>query len=157
MARAHLETATQTLFKMRPSGLGSEIGADYLIFCGEWNIGRIYEIRGGPDHLRWFWALHFPSKPENLRTDNRVATLEAAKAEFEASWKQWKAWASLEEVGQPPPRGSSRSHCRLHVSSSASDVPLMVPCRVGRCRRTENMCTIRFDAQSRTSAHAQRR
>jgi len=24
--------------------------------------------------------------------------LEAAKAEFEASWKQWKAWAKLEEV-----------------------------------------------------------
>jgi hypothetical protein len=23
----------------------------------------------------------------------------AAKAEFEASWKQWKAWAKLEEVG----------------------------------------------------------
>jgi hypothetical protein len=86
---------------MRPSGLGSEIDkdrADYLIFCGEWNIGRIYEIRGGPDHLRWFWALHFPSKPGNLRTDNRVATREAAKAEFEASWKQWKAWAKLEEV-----------------------------------------------------------
>jgi hypothetical protein len=53
------------------------------VFCGEWNIGRIYEVRGGPEHLRWFWALHFPSKPENLRTDNRVATLEAAKAEFE--------------------------------------------------------------------------
>jgi len=27
-----------------------------------------------------------------------VATLEAAKAEFEASWKQWKAWAKMEEV-----------------------------------------------------------
>jgi len=24
--------------------------------------------------------------------------LEAAKAEFEASWKQWKAWAKMEEV-----------------------------------------------------------
>ena len=56
------------------------------MFCGEWNIGRIYEVRGGPEHLRWFWALHLPSKPESLRTDNRVATLEAAKAEFKASW-----------------------------------------------------------------------
>jgi len=27
-----------------------------------------------------------------------VATLEVAKAEFEASWKQWKAWAKLEKV-----------------------------------------------------------
>ena len=59
---------------MRPTGLGSGIDkdhADYTVFCGEWNIGRIYEVRGGPEHLRWFWALHFPSKPENLRTDNR--------------------------------------------------------------------------------------
>jgi hypothetical protein len=41
--------------------------------------------------------LHFPSKPESLRTDNRVATLEAAKAEFEAGWRQWLAWAKLQE------------------------------------------------------------
>jgi hypothetical protein len=51
-----------------------------------------------PEHLWWFWALHFPSKSENLRTDNRVATLEAAKAEFEASWRQWLAWAKLKEA-----------------------------------------------------------
>ena len=38
---------------MRPTGLGSGIDkdrADYSVFCGEWNIGRIYEVRGGPDH-----------------------------------------------------------------------------------------------------------
>ena len=35
--------------------------------------------------------MHFPSKPENLRTDNRVAMLETAKAEFGASWRQWLA------------------------------------------------------------------
>ena len=79
---------------MRPAGLSSGIDqdrADYTVFCGEWNIGRIYEVRGGSEHLRWFWALHFPSKPESLRTDNRVATLEAAKAEFEASREAWRA------------------------------------------------------------------
>ena len=71
--------------KLRPTGLGSGIDkdrADYTVFCGEWNIGRIYEVRGAPEHLRWFWSLHFPTKPQSLRTDNRVATLEAAKAEF---------------------------------------------------------------------------
>jgi hypothetical protein len=52
----------------------------------------------GPEHLRWFWALHFPSKPENLRTDNRVATLEEAKAQFQKCWDAWKAWAKMEEV-----------------------------------------------------------
>jgi hypothetical protein len=56
----------------RPSGLAStgyyKDHADYLIFCGGWNIGRIYEIRSGPE-MRWFWALHFPGRPENLSTD----------------------------------------------------------------------------------------
>ena len=52
---------------MRPSGLAStgyyKDHADYLIFCGGWNIGRIYEIRSGPEQMRWFWALHFPAGP----------------------------------------------------------------------------------------------
>jgi hypothetical protein len=33
------------------------------------------------------------------KTYDRVASLEEAKAEFETSWKQWKAWAGMEEVG----------------------------------------------------------
>ena len=33
-----------------------------------------------------------------MRSSNHAATLEIAKAEFEASWKQWKAWAGMEEV-----------------------------------------------------------
>lgn len=28
----------------------------------------------------------------------QVATLDEAKADFEASWKRWKAWAGMEEV-----------------------------------------------------------
>jgi hypothetical protein len=52
---------------MRPAGLSSGIDKDrpdYAVFCGKWNIGRVYEVRGGPEHLRWFWALHFPGKRE---------------------------------------------------------------------------------------------
>jgi hypothetical protein len=43
--------------KLPPTGLSSGIDQDredYTVFCGEWNIGRIYEVRGGPEHLRWF-------------------------------------------------------------------------------------------------------
>ncbi len=89
--------------KLRPTGLGHgvyEDNVDYGVFCSEWCIGRIYETRTGPADLRWFWALHAPSKPGSMRTSNQVATLDEAKAEFEASWKQWKAWARLEEVSQ---------------------------------------------------------
>jgi hypothetical protein len=41
--------------KLRPTGLGSGI-ADLTIFSGSWEVGRIYETRGGPDSLRWFWS-----------------------------------------------------------------------------------------------------
>jgi hypothetical protein len=91
--------------KLRPTGLGHGVykdTVDYGVFSGEWCIGRIYETRTGPPELRWFWALHAPSKPGALRTDSREATLDQAKAEFEASWKQWKAWAGLEEAPNPP-------------------------------------------------------
>jgi hypothetical protein len=86
---------------MRRTGLGHGVykdSIDYGIFSGEWCIGRIYENRSGPQELRWFWALHAPSKPGTLRISNHVATLEIAKAEFAASWQQWKAWARMEEV-----------------------------------------------------------
>ena len=77
--------------KLRPTGLGHGVykdNVDYGVFCGEWWIGRIYETRTGPETLRWFWALHAPSKPGTMRTSNQVGTLDEAKAEFEASWKQ---------------------------------------------------------------------
>src|SRR4051812_41217081 len=67
---------------MRPTALSTGFykdTVDYIIFCGEWCIGRIYETRTGPADLRWFWALHFPNKPQGLRTDNRVATLDMAR------------------------------------------------------------------------------
>jgi hypothetical protein len=36
---------------MRPAGLSSGIDqdrVDYTVFCGKWNIGRIYERHGFP-------------------------------------------------------------------------------------------------------------
>jgi hypothetical protein len=76
----------------------SRADVDYGIFCGEWCIGRIYENRSGPKDLRWFWAFHAPSKPGSMRISNQVASLEAAKEEFETTWTAWKAWAKMEEL-----------------------------------------------------------
>jgi hypothetical protein len=84
--------------KMRPTGLSSGIykdSVDYSVSAasGAWPHRRnpatpnIYASSG---------PCSAPSKPESLRISNQVATLEAAKAEFEASWKQWKAWAKME-------------------------------------------------------------
>ena len=65
---------------MRPTGLGSGIDKDrpdYTVYCGGWEIGRIYETRGGPDSLRWCFV-----------ADRR-------RSELQISWSAWKAWAKL--------------------------------------------------------------
>jgi hypothetical protein len=85
-------------FKLRLTGLGSGIDKDrpdYTVFTGEWEVGRIYETRGGPDNLRWFWSLSV--NPPMTHSD-QVATLEEAKAQFQKSWDAWKVWAKLEEI-----------------------------------------------------------
>jgi hypothetical protein len=84
--------------KLRPTGLGSGIDKDqpdYTIFTGDWEVGRIYQTRGGPDNLRWFWSMNANGP---MTRSNRVATLEEAKAQFQKSWDDWKAWANLEET-----------------------------------------------------------
>ena len=46
--------------KLHPTGLGSGIDKDrpdYTIITGECEVGRIYQTRGGPDTLRWFWSM----------------------------------------------------------------------------------------------------
>jgi hypothetical protein len=80
--------------KMRPTGLGSGIDkdrADYTVFTGE----CIYETRGGPDNLRWFWSMTVNGP---MTRSDRVATLEEAKAQFQKSWDAWKKGAKLEEI-----------------------------------------------------------
>jgi hypothetical protein len=64
---------------------------DYTVYCGEWNVGRIYETRGGPDSLRWFWSLTVNGP---MTRSDRMATLEEAKAQFQ------KNWDALEGVGE---------------------------------------------------------
>ena len=68
--------------KLRPTGLGSSLDkdrADYPVHCGGWDVGRIYETRGGPDSLRRFWSMTVNGP---MTRSDRVATLEEAKAQF---------------------------------------------------------------------------
>ena len=88
--------------KLRPTGLGHGVYKDipdYGVFCGEWCIGRIYKTRTVPE-LRWFWALHAPSKPGTCgpRTSGDA---DEAKAEFEA-------WVGDGRVGSQPLRRPCR-------------------------------------------------
>ena len=59
---------------MRPTGLGSGIDKDrpdYTVFTGGWDVGRIYQTRGGPDTLRWFWSLTVNGPMRGSRGDVR--------------------------------------------------------------------------------------
>src|SRR6185312_5033772 len=86
---------------MRPTGLGAGIDKDrqdFTIFSGGWAVGRIYETRGGPDHLRWFWSLTVTGP---LTRSDRVATLEEAKAQFQKSWdlgRRGRSWKRCPEA-----------------------------------------------------------
>ena len=96
--------------KFRPTGLGSRIDKDrpdYTVFTGEWEIGRIYENRGGLHNLRWFWSMNMNGP---MKRAGHMPTLEEAKAQLQKSWDGWKAWAKLEEM----PWGSS-AFVRAHI------------------------------------------
>jgi hypothetical protein len=71
---------------------------DFIIYSGAWAVGRIYEQRSGPEHLRWYWSLSgMFGRPQDIRDDGRTATLEEAKSQFQGAWQLWLAWAKLRE------------------------------------------------------------
>jgi hypothetical protein len=58
--------------KLRPTGLGSGIDKDrpdYTVYSGQWDVGRIYQTRGGPDNLRWRRTLR-PFNKKNIGFGN---------------------------------------------------------------------------------------
>jgi hypothetical protein len=76
-----------------------KVRVDYAVFSGKWAMGRVHQLADGAEPLRWSWSLYgVLGKPLGLRSDGRAATLEAAKAQFEASWRQWLEWAMLREL-----------------------------------------------------------
>jgi len=76
--------------KLRPTGLGSGIDKDrpdYTVYCGSWNVGRIYETRRSRQsalvlvvHLHW----------SDGRGEREMATcigiIRYADARFSMSW-----------------------------------------------------------------------
>jgi hypothetical protein len=43
-------------------------------------MGRIYEERGGPEHMRWFWSLYgVVGKPSKVHLNGHAATLNEAR------------------------------------------------------------------------------
>jgi hypothetical protein len=48
-------------------------------YSGEWEVGRIYQTRGGPENVHWFWSRTVNGP---MKRSDRVATLEEAKRSF---------------------------------------------------------------------------
>ena len=67
---------------------------DYTVCCGEWDVGRIYQTRGGPESLRWLVVL--PAWPDDALWPGRNpgGGQGALSEELDAR----KAWVKLEEV-----------------------------------------------------------
>jgi hypothetical protein len=88
---------------LRPTGLGSAADTDrrgYTVFSGEFAVGRIYEERGAPADLQWFWAITgIFGTPADMRMDGHAPTLESAEIELGETWRKWLAWAKLTEIG----------------------------------------------------------
>jgi hypothetical protein len=91
---------------VRPTGFASPMDKgrqDYTVYSGECPMGRIYEARGTPEHMRWFWSIFgVLNKPPHVRTDGHAPTLDAAKEELAESWRKWLAWAELSEKAGDP-------------------------------------------------------
>ena len=84
--------------KLRPTGLGAGIDKDrpdYTVYCGGWAVGQIYETRGGPDHLRWFWSLtvNGPMDASGSRGDPG-----RGQGAISEGLGRLKAWAMLEDT-----------------------------------------------------------
>jgi hypothetical protein len=79
---------------LRPTGLSRDPNAkDSSIYEDGAQIGRLYEDRqtSRPEN-RWFWSITVMGPARlRVRTGNRAATLEQAKADFQAAWEAFKA------------------------------------------------------------------
>src|SRR3979490_166575 len=69
---------------MRPTGLGSGAGKDdpdFVVYSGEWQIGRVYERKDFPDDVRFYWSVHgiVLTRAPGIHTDGAAPTLGAGQ------------------------------------------------------------------------------
>src|SRR5260370_38949716 len=92
-SRPQYQPAHGMALTIRPSGLSRDPNAnDWSIHEDGAEIGRLYEDRQAtqPEN-RWFWSITVLGPARfRVRTDSR-ATLEQAKADFQAAWVAFTA------------------------------------------------------------------
>jgi hypothetical protein len=84
-------------------------------------IGRIYEDRGAgtPEDPRWFWSITVYVDPPGGHRDERVPTLEEAKARFRTSWERVKAHMAAKNIDHAEP---DPSPFKVHLMTRAGRV-----------------------------------
>jgi len=91
---------------LRPTGLRSPAFADwpdYNVMEDGKVIGRIYEDRRTPAEYRWFWSTAFHVDPGfGITTNDRVPTLDEAKAQFREAWSKVRAASEQKQQPQRP-------------------------------------------------------
>jgi hypothetical protein len=86
---------------LRPTGLSSNPDRnDWTIHEDGVEIGRLFEdLQASRPEIRWFWSITVMGPARfRVRTGNRAATLEQAKADFQTAWTAFKA--ANETTGQ---------------------------------------------------------
>jgi hypothetical protein len=84
--------------KLRPTGLGSGLykdRPDCTVVTGEWEVGRIYETRGGPEKSALVLV------DDRQRSDDALGPRDDSRrgqGAVQNNWDAWKAWANLEEM-----------------------------------------------------------
>ena len=81
---------------MRPTGLGHGVykdDVDYSISAASGASAASIETRTGPEHLRWFWALHFPAGP-------RTCAPTIARGHWKRRRRNSRSASASEGVGQ---------------------------------------------------------
>jgi hypothetical protein len=77
----------------------SDAPGDQRVAHGEWEVGLIDRRFAGTD--RYIWHLNrVPGGPDGLRLTGVADTFEEAEAELRKCWRQWLAWADLEEAAK---------------------------------------------------------
>ena len=98
--------------KLRRTGLGSGLDKDrpdYTVYTGEWDVGRSYQTRGGPDSLRWFWSM----RAEAFRINAQLGHLG-----FSPTWRLLSATSP--NIDSHSPSAGQTSSPRFRHSSTRS-------------------------------------
>ena len=111
--------------KLRPTGLGVGIDKDrqgYTVYSGGWDVGRIYEVRGGPEHLRWFWEKR--SMRLGRLAGVLVAVLSVILAGSAAICGEWTRWQD--------------ANVAARIEQDGADLVVMCDTRAGRALHPES-------------------